>query len=92
MADKASNRCPRGIPSGRGLCACQQVDRYPEAGRYYREGTGRLFVGRLVEYPILTLVDRYRDRYMLARVIHGGRSDHAEDVPEYARTDRAYRR
>jgi len=90
VADKASTAAREAYRQGAGY-ARAAGDRYPEAGRYYREGT-EVVRRQAGEYPILTLVVGIGIGYMLARVIHGGRSDHAEDVPEYARTDRAYRR
>ena len=64
-------------------------ERYPEAERYFREGT-QAARQQAVEYPVLTLVVGIGIGYLLARVIHSARS--VQSVPDYARTDRAYRR
>jgi len=64
---------------------------YPEAERYYREGT-QVVRQHAAEYPLLTLVVGFGIGYLLARAIQSSGSDQAEGVPEYARTDRAFAR
>jgi hypothetical protein len=90
VADKASTAAREAYRQGADY-ARAAGERYPEAERYYREGT-EVLRRQAGEYPILTLVVGIGIGYVLARVIHTGRSDYAEDVPEYARTDRAYHR
>jgi hypothetical protein len=63
--------------------------RYPEAERYYREGLGTVR-HQASENPLLTLLVGFGLGYALAWVIHTGRSDTREGVPDYARTKRRY--
>jgi hypothetical protein len=64
--------------------------RYPEADRYYREGLGTVRY-QASDNPFLTLLIGFGLGYALAWVIHTGKSDTREGVPEYARTKRRYR-
>jgi hypothetical protein len=63
--------------------------RYPEAERYYREGLGTVR-HQASDNPFLTLLIGFGLGYALAWVIHTGRSDRREGVPDYARTKRRY--
>jgi hypothetical protein len=63
-------------------------ERYPEAERYYREGT-QTVRQRAAENPLLTLLLGVGLGYVLARMIHGG-SDRDKGVPDYARTRQGY--
>jgi hypothetical protein len=89
MADRASAVAREAYGQGRG-CARAAGERYPTAQRYYRDGTQAVRQQAAV-YPILTLVVGVGIGYVLARAIHSGRLDRAEDVPEYGRTERATR-
>ena len=63
-------------------------ERYPEAERYYREGT-QAVRQQAAENPLLTLLVGVGLGYVLARMIHGG-SDRHKGVPDYARTRQGY--
>jgi hypothetical protein len=63
-------------------------ERYPEAERYYREGT-QTVRQQAAENPLLTLLVGVGLGYVLARMIHGG-SDRNKCVPDYARTRQGY--
>ena len=65
------------------------MDRYPQAERYYREGTEAVR-REVAEYPLLTLFLGIGLGYAIAWAIH--RSGGSEGVPDYARTRRAYYR
>jgi hypothetical protein len=64
-------------------------ERYPEAERYYREGT-QAVRRQASEYPLLTLLVGVGIGYALALMIHSRGSDQDEDVPDYARTGRGF--
>ena len=63
------------------------MDDYPEAERYYRQGTAAV---RRHENPLLTLVLGLGIGYALALIIHGFASSGTKGVPDYARTRRVY--
>jgi hypothetical protein len=60
-------------------------ERYPEAERYYREGT-RVVRQQASDNPLLTLLVGVGIGYALAWMIHSGGSDKDYRVPDYART------
>ena len=66
-----------------------RTQRYPEAERYYREGTQALRQ-QAVENPLLTLLVGVGIGYVLAWMLHSGGSDEGERVPDYAKTRRGY--
>jgi hypothetical protein len=63
-------------------------DRYPDAERYYREGTEAVRQ-QAGEYPLVTLLVGVGIGYAVAWMIHGAGSTDRR-VPDYARTRRAY--
>jgi hypothetical protein len=63
-------------------------ERYPEAERYYREGTQT--VRQYAADPLLTLLVGVGIGYVFAWMIHSGGSDEGERVPDYAKTTRGY--
>jgi len=60
-------------------------ERYPEAERYYREGS-QTIREYAVENPLLTLLAGVGIGYVLAWMIHSGGSDQGERLPDHART------
>lgn len=68
----------------------QAGERYPEAQRYYREGT-RAVREYVPENPLWTLLLGAVAGYGIAWMIHHERwRDRDDDVPAYARTDRRF--
>jgi ElaB/YqjD/DUF883 family membrane-anchored ribosome-binding protein len=68
----------------------QASERYPEAERYYREGT-RAIREYVPENPLWTLLLGAVAGYGIAWMIHHERwRDRDDDVPEYARRDRRF--
>ena len=65
------------------------MDEYPEAERYYRQGTAAVR-RHTAENPLLTLVLGLGIGYALALIIHGFASSGTKGVPDYARTRRVY--
>ena len=88
VADKASTLAHDAYRQSRDH-ARAAGERFPEAERYYREGT-QAVRQHAAEYPVLTLLVGVGIGYFLARALH--RESSVEGVPDYARTDRAYRR
>jgi hypothetical protein len=64
-------------------------ERYPEAERFYREGT-QTVRQYAAENPLLTLLVGVGIGYVLAWMLHSGGSDEGERVPDYAKTRRGY--
>lgn len=64
-------------------------ERYPEAARYYREGT-RTVRQYAAENPLVTLLVGAGIGYVLAWALQAGGSDEGERVPDYAKTRRGY--
>jgi ElaB/YqjD/DUF883 family membrane-anchored ribosome-binding protein len=67
----------------------QARERYPEAERYYQEGS-RAISQRMTENPWLSLFIAGAVGYGLAWMIHGRWGSHGSRVPDYARTERSY--
>jgi ElaB/YqjD/DUF883 family membrane-anchored ribosome-binding protein len=67
----------------------QAGERYPEAERYYQEGS-RAVGQRVTENPLLSLFVAGAVGYGLAWMIHGHLRGRQEQVPDYARTQRGY--
>jgi hypothetical protein len=65
------------------------MDEYPEAERYYRQGTAAVR-RHTAENPLLTLVLGLGIGYALALIIHGFASSGTKGVPDYARTRTVY--
>ena len=61
------------------------MDEYPEAERYYRQGTAAVR-RHTAENPLLTLVLGLGIGYALALIIHGFALSGTKGVPDYART------
>jgi ElaB/YqjD/DUF883 family membrane-anchored ribosome-binding protein len=64
-------------------------ERYPEAERYFREGS-RAVSQRMSENPWLSLAVAGAVGYGLAWMVHGRSGSQDERVPDYARTTRGY--
>ena len=64
-------------------------ERYPEAERYYRDGT-QAVRQQASENPILTLLAGVAIGYALGWMLHSGRSNRDQRVPDYAKTRRGY--
>ena len=67
----------------------QAAERYPEAERYYQQGT-RAAREYMPESPIWTLLLGAVVGYSVAWMIHHERDHDREDVPDYARTRRGF--
>jgi ElaB/YqjD/DUF883 family membrane-anchored ribosome-binding protein len=67
----------------------QAGERYPEAERYYQEGS-RAVGQRVTENPMLALFVAGAVGYGLAWMIHGYRRGRPEQVPDHARTQQGY--
>ena len=63
----------------------QARERYPEAERYYQDGS-RAVSQRVTETPWLSLAVAGAAGYGLAWMIHGRRERRRDQVPDYART------
>jgi hypothetical protein len=64
-------------------------ERYPEAERFYREGT-QTVRQYAAENPLLTLLVGVGIGYVLAWMVHSGGSEEGKRVPDYAKTTRGY--
>jgi ElaB/YqjD/DUF883 family membrane-anchored ribosome-binding protein len=69
--------------------ARQAAERYPEAERYYQEGS-RAISQRMAKNPWLSLFVAGAVGYGLAWIIHGRWDTRRNRVPDYARTKRGY--
>jgi ElaB/YqjD/DUF883 family membrane-anchored ribosome-binding protein len=67
----------------------QVRERYPEAEQYIRDGQ-QAVTHRVTENPLAALFMAAVAGYALAWMIHGQRRGRQTDVPDYARTRRAY--
>lgn len=69
----------------------ETLDNYPEAQRYYREGT-QAVRQQAAENPMLTFLLGIGVGYAAAWMLHAVPWGDADEVPDYARTRRVYRR
>jgi hypothetical protein len=69
--------------------ARQAAKRYPEAERFYREGS-RVVGSRIAQSPLLSILLAGAAGYALAWMIHGNSPRRDERVADYARTKRGY--
>lgn len=67
----------------------QAGERYPGARRLYQQGS-RTVSDRVTESPWLAILAAGAAGYLIAWLIHGGRRDRNNRVPDYARTRRGY--
>jgi ElaB/YqjD/DUF883 family membrane-anchored ribosome-binding protein len=88
VADQAAGTARDACNQGRRYVR-QAGERYPQAGRYAREGQ-RAVTHRMAENPLLSLVVAGVIGYVLGWMIHGERRDRKADVPDYGRTNRGY--
>ena len=88
VAGAASEAAREAYDQGKRLASTAR-ERYPEAERYYREGT-RTVRQYAAENPLLTLLVGVGIGYALARLIHSSGSDDGEPLPDYARTRGGY--
>ena len=87
-AGTASEAAREAYDQGRGYVRSAR-ERYPEAERYYREGT-QTVRQYAAENALLTLLVGVGIGYVLAWMLHSGGSDEGERVPDYAKTGRGY--
>jgi ElaB/YqjD/DUF883 family membrane-anchored ribosome-binding protein len=88
VAGSASEAAREAVSKGRRYVR-QAGERYPEAERYYREGS-RAIGQQVTDKPLLSLLVAGAVGYALAWMIHGNSGSRTDRVPSYGRTQRGY--